>query len=144
MARIYDAITPQQEGFLLALLGADSLVDAARQTKTPETTARRWMRRPEVKAAWLDMRRLMTEAAMMAIQRATALASSTLVRCMDPKMPPGVQLNAAKAILEFSQHMIELGELAERVEALEETLADRAGQETGKSAPGLRPVSIHA
>lgn len=142
MARIYDGVSPAQEAFLLALLGADSLAEAARQTKTPETTARRWMRRPEVRAAWLDMRRMMTEAAMMAVQRACALASSTLVRCMDPKMPPAVQLQASKSVLEFSQRMIEIGELAQRVEALEEALAD--SQDTARTHGGHAPVRLSA
>src|SRR5690348_395729 len=112
MARMYEGVSPQQEAFLLALLGADSLAEAARLSHTPETTARRWMRRSEVKAAWLDMRRVMTETAMMAVQRATALASSTLVACMGAKMPAAVRLNAAKSVLDFSLRAVELGELA--------------------------------
>lgn len=145
MARIYDGVSAAQEAFLLALLGADSVAEAARQTKTSETTARRWMRRPEVQAAWLDMRRVMTEAAMMAVQRATALASSTLVACMGPKAPWAVRLNAAKAVLEFSQHMIELGELAQRVEALEEAQADQRAQESGRIGAITPPLrALHA
>lgn len=139
MARIYADITPQQEAFLLTLLLSDSVADAARTTQTAETTARRWMRRPEVRAAWLDMRRLQTESAMMMVQRATALASHTLVACMGVKMPPAVRLNAAKSVLEFSQHMIEIGELAARVEALEEALADSQAEER-KGGGGPSPL----
>lgn len=152
MAKIYETITLSQERFLLALLEADSVADAARKSDTPETTARRWLRRSDVRAAWLDLRRQTTEGALLIVQRAMAEAARTLSACMGAKMPPGVRLAASKSILELGVHGLEVEDLGNRVQLLEEALADQAALERQSNAAGgaptlmsqRPPVKIHA
>jgi hypothetical protein len=133
MSKIYDRITPAQERFLLALVAADSVADAARLSKVPDSTARRWLRDRDVRSAWRDLRRQALDMALVSLQAATRQAVETLQRCMGPKMPPGVQVQAARAILDLNTQSIERDSLAARIEELEAAL--QAYQERAQPTP---------
>ncbi len=112
-------LTTKQETFLTALLTAPTVAEAARIAKVNDTTARRWLSQPHIRAAWLDMRRQVVDQALMSVQSATRAAVATLLDCLKPKYPAGVRVRAATAILETAIRTVEIGDLAARIEELE-------------------------
>lgn len=123
MTRIYENLSAPQERFLQALLAADTVAEAARLANVGDSTARRWLRDPQVRAAWLDMRRLALDLALTGIQAATRQAVETLKDCLGKKMPPSVRVSAARAILDLNAASIERDSLEARVAELETALA---------------------
>lgn len=135
MARIYANISAQQERFLLVLMASATIAEASRVARVPDSTCRRWLREPAVRAAWLEMRRQAVDMALTAVQGVTQAAVSTLVDCLQKKYPASVRVRAAVALLDTAMRAVELGELAQRVEALEEALGN-AQETTATAAAG--------
>ena len=123
MNRIYENLSAPQERFLQALMASETVADAARLAKVPDSTARRWLRDPQVRAAWLDLRRQAFDLALTGIQAATRQAVQTLRDCLQPKMPPGVRVRAAQALIDLNAQSIERDSLEARVAELEAALA---------------------
>ena len=128
-----EKLTAKQEAFLAALLTAPTIGEAARAAKIADATARRWLAQPTVRAAWLEMRRQVVDQALMGVQAATAEAVATLRACLADDMPPSVRVRAATAILDTAVRAVEINDLAERIEQLEQALAEQSEQ---ASQPG--------
>ena len=120
-----EKLTAKQEAFLATLLTMPTLTEAARAVRISDATARRWLTLPSVQAAWLDMRRQVVDQALLTVQTATMEAVATLRDCLADKMPPGVRIRAATAILDTAIRAIEINELAVRIKQLEQALEEK-------------------
>jgi hypothetical protein len=113
---------------ITALLGGATINDAARQAGIGERTAWRRMADPAFQERLETARRESLQAAMTALERATATAVETLTDLLGVKTAGSTRLGAARAVLEFAVKWREQEELAERLSLLEERLAAAISQ----------------
>ena len=113
-------LTAKQERFLAALLVSPTVADAAKAANVADSTARRWLAQPDIHRAWLDRRREVVDQAMTGVQLATRAAVATLLDCLKEKYPAGVRVRAATALLDTAIRAVEIGDLAARIEELEQ------------------------
>lgn len=117
-----DELTANQERFLVDLLTAPTIAEAAKETGINESTARRWLSQRPVQRAWRELRRQVVEQALTGVQSATVEAVATLRACLAEDMPPAVRVRAALALLDLAARTVEIGDLAARIEQLEEAI----------------------
>jgi hypothetical protein len=123
-----ETLTRPQERFLAELCTARSIIDAAKEARVSETTARRWLTLPHVQDAYRDMRRQLVESAMTGLQAASRAAVATLVRNLAPDVPATVQVRAAATILTFATHAVEVADVLARLDQLEQRVVEQQQQ----------------
>jgi hypothetical protein len=141
-----EKLTRLQEDLLAALMTERNIKEAAGKAGVPESTARRWLTLPHVKAAYRRLRRAVVEDAVARLQRSAQDAATALrrnLRCGTPS----VKVRSALGILDHAVRGVELVDLAERVEELERCLygdgardgdgdAEEAGAAVGGAGEG--------
>ncbi len=118
------ALTPKQERALAALISEGTIKEAAKVSGTSETTLWRWMQIPEFQKRHRAAQREVVDAAIGELQGATTEAARTLKR----NLTCGnsfAENTAAITILNQSLKAVEMQEMLERIERLEERIADR-------------------
>jgi hypothetical protein len=117
-------VTRRQEAAIAALLSSASISEASKTAGIAERTLYRWLKIDSFNAAYQDARREVVLRTVGTIQAAMVQAVETL-RCVmiDDKSPPSAKVSAARVIIETGMKAYELGDLEERIAALESTLA---------------------
>jgi hypothetical protein len=126
------ALTPQQESAIIALLTEPTVPKAAEACGVPEHTLYRWMTEDTAfSAAYRKARREAFGQAVGLSQRLAPMAITTLAKVMsDAGASHSARVSAATNLLRFGREVIELEDIAARVEALE-----RAAQEQQEAKP---------
>jgi transposase len=93
-----EKISRRREQAVAALLAEQTIAEAAARIGVSEATLTRWMRRPDLQAAFRTARRQVVEAAIAQLQSATSEAVQTLCRNLKAQSE-SVQIRAAVAIL---------------------------------------------
>lgn len=101
-----------------SLMADGSIRKAAQAANVSERTMYRWLKMPAFAAAYRDLRREATQAAIARLQQASSSAADRLVKLLSSSKP-AVALQAARTILEFSIKAVEMEELEQRIAALE-------------------------
>lgn len=119
-------LTSIQDRAIIALLSHASITKAAESVGIGERTLRRWMKEPAFKKAYREARAETHSQAMALVLRYEALAVSTLAKVMsDPNAPHSAKVSAAGLMMKQGHDVIELEDVAGRVEALEQDLKER-------------------
>jgi len=122
-----EGLTAKQAAAVEALLQQPTMLRAATSVGIGERTLRRWMKAPAFKAALQEARRAAFSQAIGLTQWYAAVAVATLVKVMnDPASPAHCRVSAAAVLLKFGREGLELDDLADRIEALERTVASSA------------------
>jgi DNA-binding MurR/RpiR family transcriptional regulator len=114
----------REEIAILALISEPTVVAAAKRAGVSEATLRRWLQDPGFAARYREARREVVDRAITRLQAAAVEAVETLRRNLSSGQP-GVEVTAARTLLEQVFRATELLELAERVEALEAVAGGR-------------------
>jgi hypothetical protein len=112
-------LTPRQELLIAALLTEKTHVLAGAKARVSEATVKRWLRLPEFKLAWREVRRAVLETAIGRMQQLSGSAVDTLERNLTCGHP-GTEVRAATALLDHCYRGVENIDLIDRVEVLEE------------------------
>jgi hypothetical protein len=123
-----DKLSRTQEKAIAALLSTRTIGEAAKVCGVNDATLWRWLQLPDFQAAYRAARRQVVERAITELQAATGEAVETLKRNLHCENP-AVEIRAAQIIIEQAIKGVELIDLQERVERLENLLAE---QEKGK------------
>lgn len=99
-----------------------TIKDASEELGIPERTAYRYSGLPEFKRRVSEIRTEILDAATGRITSAASVAVATVLELLGSTNEPSVRLNASKAIINAVRPLSELGELRQRIAALE---ADR-------------------
>jgi hypothetical protein len=106
-----------------ALRAHKNLDEAAKSLGISVSTLKRWKKRPEFQAAFLEYRRESLNGANARIQEnAGALAGIGLKLASDPATPASVRVRAVLGFLELANKSLLDEDLANRVAALEQSL----------------------
>jgi hypothetical protein len=126
-------LTPRQTVTLTHLLTGVGVEEAAKLAGVGERTVWTWLREsPPFRRELRARQRQAMEDATAELQALASQAVKALGRVLnDSAAPHGAVVSAAKAVLEAGARGIELGEVAERVDALEQQMA--AAPEPGSS-----------
>lgn len=117
-------LEPKQLRAIAELMAARTVEEAAKRAGVGERTLRRWLTQPHFRRAYKGAQRTAFEHATARLQDITSLAVQTLEEMLrDEKTPPAVRMSGVKVALEAAARGIELGEVAERVDALEREMA---------------------
>jgi len=120
-------LSHKQEQAILALLAEPTVARAAKASSVGVRTLHRWLREEIFGKAYRLARRETFAQAVSLTQRYAGLAVQTLARVMtDETSPVASRVAAATSMLKFARDSIELDDLADRVEALEQTSKERA------------------
>ena len=111
--------TRREEAAIAALLTEPTIVTAAAKAGISESTLLRWLQDPEFSAQFRTARRAAVDQAVSQLQQATGDAVATLTRNLTCGVPTA-EIAAAKSVIDFALKGVELGELAERIAALEQ------------------------
>jgi transposase-like protein len=85
------------------LLLCPTIAEAAKQLGIGDRTLRRWMRTEPFRSNYLEARQQVMTEAIASLQKAAAKAVESLVdKLNDPDESSGIQVAAARAILEYS------------------------------------------
>lgn len=96
-----------------------TIKDASEELGIPERTAYRYSGLPEFKRRVSDIRTEILDAATGRITSAATVAVATVLELLGSTNEPSVRLNASKAIINAVRPLSELGELRQRIAALE-------------------------
>jgi hypothetical protein len=120
-------ITPKQAAYIAGRLEGKTISQASSSSGVAERTGQRWEAMPAVRAALAaGADDLLAEAARRAKLKLGA-ALDTLAAIMGSEAAPvGIRVAAARAILTEGPRLIELGDLAARLAALEAASHDNA------------------
>ncbi len=113
-----------REAAIGALLTHSTHAEAARAAGVSKSTLARWLRDPAFAQAVREARRHALEQSLGALSAATAEAVATLRASLQAE-GEAVRVRAAVAILEHALRAAEVGDLAERIAALEAALEAR-------------------
>jgi DNA-binding MurR/RpiR family transcriptional regulator len=121
----------KQEKALAALLIEPTIKKAAASAGCSEPTLLRWLKETDFKEAYRDARREVVALSITRLQSATGDAVQTLCDVAnDGNAPASSRVAASKAILDTSLRVIELDDLASRLEALEGAMKDNANSQS--------------
>jgi hypothetical protein len=110
----------KKEAAIVALLSHRSIEDAARAVDIAPKTLMRWLKEPEVSAAYREARRIAFSQSVARLQQASSAAVSTLLKVMvDPNSPASTRVRAADSVLNHSAKAIEIEDIEARVAELE-------------------------
>jgi hypothetical protein len=118
-------LSHKQDLLIASLLTEPTIALAAKQAGISEATALRWLKLPDVAAAYRDARREVATHALATVMTATTAAVVTLRACLALTLPPSIRLRAAVAILDTASRAIETEDLVARVEQLEARLKEQ-------------------
>lgn len=96
-----------------------TIKDASEELGIPERTAYRYSGSPEFKRRVSEIRTEILDAATGRITSAASVAVATVLELLGSTNEPSVRLNASKAIINAVRPLSELGELRQRIAALE-------------------------
>lgn len=117
------ALTAKQETFIMAMLSAPSIVEAARITGINEKTARRWLKLPEVRTAYQGAQREVYDASLTTLKLAVHDAVSVLTQTMkDELTPASTRVRAAQIVIEQAVELQKMSELEQKLVELEQRL----------------------
>jgi hypothetical protein len=111
-----------EETFIRALACGASVEAAAQKAGISRATAYRRMHDPELQRQLQEIRSEMVRRTSGGLTASGAEALKTLLSLMQPTVPPGTRLGAARSILEIGMKMREVVDLDEQVKALEERM----------------------
>lgn len=121
-----DGLSKLQERAVTALVTCGTIKEAAEAAGVNEASIYRWLKLETFQRAYKDLRREAVKLAISKLQRATAEAVEVLSEVMKGKENiPSARVSAAKTIIEQAFKATELEDLAERIEALEQALAEK-------------------
>jgi hypothetical protein len=117
---------------LAALAQGQSLTEAAKAARLSESTARRRLADPAFRAALSEARQRAVARAVTILASGMAEAAARLRWLSARAGEERVQLAAARTVIEQGLKGVELLDLAERITALEERLADAPTKGLGR------------
>jgi hypothetical protein len=120
-------ITVKQEALIELLLSGIALPAAATQLKVNESTCRRWLKLPHVKASYRRARQEIFDERLSMLRDGVNVALKTLMTCMDPAKTKSefVRCQAASKWLETSLQVYKVVELEEKIDTLEKLVKER-------------------
>lgn len=121
-----DKLTRSNERAIAALLSHARLEDAAKAAGISRSTLCRMLAGPAFQEAFRTARRQVLDAAVSSLQEAAGAAVAALRRNLACRKP-SVEVQSARAILDFAMRSVEMLELEERVRQLEASMSQRAG-----------------
>jgi hypothetical protein len=125
-SREKSSLTRNQIMALTALVQQPTLTLAAAQVGVSDKTLYRWLHHDSLfKAEYLKIRKEIICNAVFQLQKATDTAVSVAISLMsDPETPASTRLAGARVILELSLEALRAEALEEKVQQLEERLAE--------------------
>ena len=106
-----------------AIFANKTLEEAAQSISVSLSTLKRWKKRPDFQAAFLEARHDSLDTANARIQQnAGGLAALALKLAADPKTPPSVRVRVTLGLLEHANKTLLLEALAMRIAALESAM----------------------
>ena len=130
MAALREKVGTKQEAAILALLTTRSVEEAARTANIPLRTVYRWLKEPEVDAAYRKAKRSAFGQSIARLQQGSGTAASTMLKIMiDPSVPPSTRLRAADCVFGHAKNAIELEGIEARLAALEQAAELKKGQQ---------------
>ena len=123
-----DALPAKQELALQAVISHPTLKEAALAAGVSETTLWRYMQDEQFSARLREARRDAVGHAVIRLQRSTSDAVTVLRDLMMKEdAPPSARITAARTVLDYAFHVVEMDELQTRIDELEKFI--RAKQE---------------
>jgi hypothetical protein len=119
-----DKLGRKAEVAIVALLAHPTMPEAARAAGISETTLWRWLQREDFQKRYREAQNKVFDGALGALQGATAEAVDCLRRNLSCSRP-GVQVQAAKTILDYTLKARQLFDLELRIAQLEAALKAR-------------------
>jgi hypothetical protein len=119
-----DKLERKTEAAIVALLAHPTMPEAAKAAGVSETTLWRWLQRDDFQKRYREAQNKVFEGALGALQGATAEAVDCLRRNLSCSRP-GVQVQAAKTILDYTLKARQLFDLEIRIAQLESALKAR-------------------
>jgi autotransporter translocation and assembly factor TamB len=111
---------------LMALACGSSVEQAASRAGVGITTVRRRLKDPRFTKRLQEIRADMVQRTAAMLTAAAGEAVKTLLDLQKASAPPAIRLGAARAIIELGGKLRETAELADRIAALEQQLANEA------------------
>jgi hypothetical protein len=110
----------KKEEAIAALLTHRNLEEAAIAVGITPRTLLRWLKLPEVEAAYREARRMAFSQTIARLQQGAAAAATTLLKAMvDPHTPASTRIRAAACVLDHATKAIEIEDIEARVADLE-------------------------
>jgi hypothetical protein len=126
MAGTIDPLTPKQQTAISCLLAQSSVAQAAQAAGVGERTLHRWLADAAFASAYQAARHEAVSHAIARVQQASSHAVTVLMLLMaDKQVAPGIRLNAAKAVIEYSLRAVELEQIEARLSSLEAVMQER-------------------
>jgi len=122
-------LSAREGAFVAALASGMSVIEAAKSLGVTERTARRWYAKPLVRGALKETQAAALDGASRRLSAGADEALDVLRDVMQDKSQSGaVRIRAAQAWIDTMFRARELGDIEERVRALEEAIHERARQ----------------
>lgn len=116
----------KQEKAISALLQAQSIREAAKESGIAEATLHRWLKEESFKEAYRAAKREVVQHALCKLQRSAGKAVKVLIDIAeDEKTPASARVSAAKVILETSLKAVEYEDLEKRISEIEKIMTER-------------------
>lgn len=113
-------LTPRQEKAADAIATGEPIGEVARKTKIPVRTIYDWRKLPEFQAAVRERRAALFDAIVGRLVDHALDGAAVLHKiAIDDESSPGVRVSASRALIDAGLKAFEQGELAVRLEALE-------------------------
>lgn len=105
-------------------MATNTILDACKEAKVSHNTGHKYLKDPEFKEAYLELRRETMQQATNKLQQSAILAVETLESVMSDtdNSTPSARVQAARAVLENAYKSLEIDDLQQRIEHLEEKL----------------------
>ena len=114
-------MTAKQQKAIAALLSEPTIAGAAAKVGINEVTLHRWLHDATFNDVYRAARREAVSQAVARLQQFSSGAVFVLATVMaDKGTPPSTRVIAAKAIIEYAIKAVELGDIEQRLAALEE------------------------
>lgn len=114
------SLTANEEKFVVAVIGSNSILAAADAAGISERSGYRYMARPRVKRAISErLESVSREAVCGLVEDMLAARRALRVVVEDPEVAPGVRVRAADIILRRAPELLETVDLMERLTGLE-------------------------
>ncbi|QOJ00923.1 MAG: hypothetical protein HRU70_10610 [Phycisphaeraceae bacterium] len=115
-----DGVTARQERAIAALVVEPTVLKASQTARVGLRTLHRWLDDPAFSRTYRRARREAFGQAIGLVQRYAPAAVNALARVIaDAGTPAASRVAAAVALLKFARELLELDDLAARIEALE-------------------------
>lgn len=121
-----EKLSRKTEQAIVALLAHPTIPEAAKSCGMSETTLWRWLQREDFQKQYREAQNKVFDGALGSLQGAMTEAVDCLRRNLNCGLP-SAEVQAAKAILDFTMKARELLDITERVKELERKLTLRGG-----------------